>query len=122
MWFLGHSASLGCSKCLKSKCLKAFPGSAGNMKYRGFDHSTWAPRTNQMHRQDVKCILKCKSAKESEFGCRYSALVRLPYFDPLRMLTIDPMHNLYLGSGKHMLHLWLEHDLLSSSHIDSEAC
>ena len=33
------------------------------------------------------------------------------------MLTIDPMHNLYLGSGKHMLHLWLDHDLLSTSHF-----
>ena len=44
--FLGHSASLDCSKCLK-----AYSGSAGNMNYSGFDHSSWAPITNQMHRQ-----------------------------------------------------------------------
>ena len=25
----------------------------------------------------------------------------LPYFDPLRFIPIDPMHNLYLGTGKH---------------------
>ena len=34
-------------------------------------------------------------------GCRYSVLLDLPYFDPVRMTIIDPMHNLYLGTAKH---------------------
>lgn len=113
--FLGHSASLGCSKCLKR-----FSGSVGNMNYSGFNRSTWPPRTNEIHRQSVQSILQCKtkteqSKKEAELGCRYSELMKLPYFDPVRMLTVDQMHNLFLGTGKHMLHLWLEHGLLSSS-------
>lgn len=39
---------------------------------------------------------------ESELGCRYSILLELPYFDPIRMTIIDPMHNLFLGSAKHI--------------------
>ena len=36
--FLGHTARLGCCKCLK-----AFPGSVGCMNYSGFDVSKWPP-------------------------------------------------------------------------------
>ena len=39
---------------------------------------------------------------ELQLGCRYSVLVDLPYFDPIRMLLIDPMHNLYMGTAKHI--------------------
>jgi len=44
--FLGHSASLGCSKCLKS-----FPGPAGKKDYSGFDITNWPKRTNEYHRK-----------------------------------------------------------------------
>lgn len=54
-----------------------------------------------------------QAQKESQYGCRYSVLLKLPYFDPPRMLIIDPMHNLFLGTGKHMLNIWLEHKLFS---------
>ena len=48
--------------------------------------------------------------KESEVGCRYSVLLDLPYFDPVRMLIIDPMHNLYLGTAKYVFQkLWMVH-------------
>lgn len=42
-----------------------------------------------------------ESQIESKLGCRYSVLLKLPYFDPVRMTLIDPMHNLFLGSAKH---------------------
>ena len=45
----------------------------------------------------------------------FSALIELPYFDPPRMLIIDPMHNLFWGTGKHMLHLWVNSGILSNS-------
>ena len=113
--FLSHSASLGCSKCLKS-----FKGSAGTMNYSGFDRQSWPLRTNEIHRQNVQLVQQCKTKteqtqKESLYGCRYSVLLKLPYFDPPRMLIVDPMHNLFLGSGKHMLNIWLEHNILSPS-------
>ena len=113
--FLSHSASFGCSKCLKS-----FKGTVGNMNYSGFDRSSWPLKTNEIHRQNAQLIQQSKTKteqaqKESQFGCRYSVLLKLPYFDPPRMLIIDPMHNIFLGTGKHMLSIWLEHRLLSPS-------
>lgn len=92
--FLGHSASLGCSKCYK-----IFPGSVGCKDYSGFNRESWKPRTGLQHRKDVEKISQCTSLTarnrlESSLGCRYSSLLQLPYFDPTVMLTIDPMHNL----------------------------
>lgn len=88
------------------------------MCYSGFDRSLWPPRTNQIHRSNVEEVLKCqtKTARaklESELGCRYSILLDLPYFDPPTMLTVDLMHNLFLGTGKHMINIWLQKGLLN---------
>lgn len=92
------------------------------MDYSGFNRCSWDSRTNETHRKDADSTKQCttmssRDKKESELGCSYSALLQLPYFDPVRMHTIDPMHNLFLGSGKHMLSLWIKHDLLSSNHF-----
>lgn len=35
-----------------------------------------------------------------EHGARWSELLRLPYFDPVRMMVIDPMHCVLLGLMK----------------------
>lgn len=98
--FLSHSAALGCSKCLK-----CFPGSVGEMNYSGFNRREWIERKSEDHRKCVERLMKCKSKSSrakllTELGCRCSALLDLPYFDPIRMHVIDPMHNLFLGSGK----------------------
>lgn len=105
--FLGCSARLGCSKCMKK-----FPGEPGTMDYSGFERSMWPPRTATVHRESVKKINLCKTktekaAVESSLGCRYSVLLDLPYFDAPRQLIIDPMHNLFLGTGKHMIDVWI---------------
>lgn len=115
--FLGHSAKLGCARCLK-----VFSGSVGSMNYSGFDRNSWPPRTNSTHRKSVEKVLQCntkqqQSTTESSEGCRYSSLLRLKYFDPVRMLSIDPMHNLFLGTGKHMLELWLNLGIINSRHF-----
>ena len=39
---------------------------------------------------------------------KYSVLFELPYIDPTRMIIKDPMHNLLLGTAKHMLNVWKE--------------
>ena len=117
--FLSYNARLGCSKCLKE-----FPGSIKekNRDYAGFDRSLWPPRTNAQHRENVRKLSSCKTKTElaqaeSTFGCRYSCLLDLPYFDPVRFLTIDPMHNLFLGTGKRILSLWKDLDLLDKTHF-----
>ena len=110
--FLGHSATLGCSKCLK-----AFPGQVGQKDYSGFNRSQWKARNLEEHRKSIASIRHCKTKSsrnnlEYKYGCRFSALLDLPYFDPVRMHVIDPMHNLYLGSAKHVFkNLWIEQGL-----------
>ncbi len=38
-----------------------------------------------------------------KYGAFRSVLYDLPYYDPIRMLVIDPMHNLFLGSAKRFI-------------------
>ena len=69
-----------------------------------------------------KIILDCatkteQKRKESELGCRYSCLLQLPYFDPVRMLTVDP--NLYMGTAKTiMLKVWFERGIIDTSQTE----
>lgn len=99
-----YTANLGCSRCYCNFGTGVF----GKHNYSGFDRSNWNLRDNEKHRKDVESTLnKCKTKtsrnlKESELGCRYSCLLQLPYFDAVRMLIIDPMHNLYLGTAKYI--------------------
>lgn len=116
--FLSHNARLGCSKCLKE-----FTGPIGSQNYSGFDRSQWLPRCDKDHRDNVDMLKKCKtkselSRRESELGCRNSIMLKLPYFSPTRFLAIDPMHNLFLGTGKHMLTLWSDNGLLTKHHFN----
>ena len=115
--FLGHSATMGCNKCKKE-----FPGMVGEKNYGGFDRSLWPERKNHTHREECKLILESTSKGdklklEKQFGTRYSCLLELPYFDPVCMTPIDPMHNLFLGTAKHMFKIWKTKGLL-----DDEKC
>ena len=81
--FLAHSATLGCNKCEKE-----FPGSAGSKDYSGFDREKWTKRTIEVHRNNIHEIQQAKTKTErdkleSKYGCRYSVLLQLPYFDPI---------------------------------------
>ncbi len=117
--FLGHSANLGCSKCLKE-----FPGTVGQKDYSGFDRTQWPRRNLQQHRDNVNNITQCiaktrRDELESKYGCRYSVLLKLPYFDPVRMAIIDPMHNLYLGTAKRLLKdVWVAESFISSTDMN----
>ncbi|XP_023933297.1 uncharacterized protein LOC106175327 [Lingula anatina] len=112
--FLSHSATFGCSKCLKK-----FPGSVKDGKdYSGFDKENWQARSKYQHSQAIRRLRKCKtktSLKEMErsVGYRYTALSELEYFDTVRFHVVDPMHNLFLGTAKHIFKLWLSKEILS---------
>jgi hypothetical protein len=63
------------------------------------------------HRQHSLNYLKCDTvAKQKEIerqhGCRYSVLLELPYYKVIRFCIVDPMHNLLLGTVKHILSVW----------------
>lgn len=112
--FLGHTATLGCNKCLKRFSVNVGQSS----DFSGYDRENWTLRTGEMHRSSVQEVLKETTkagitAAESRLGVRYSILLRLPYFDPVRFTAIDIMHNLFLGSGKNVFNLWIEKCVLT---------
>lgn len=116
--FLGHSATLGCSRCKKQ-----FPGAVGKKDYSGFDRDNWTARNNCTHRLDVSKTIACltitdREKKESELGVRYSEFLRLPYFDPVRMLIIDPMHCLYLGIAKHFKNVLISKEIITTKLLE----
>ncbi|THH26684.1 hypothetical protein EUX98_g7505 [Antrodiella citrinella] len=48
---------------------------------------------------------------------RYTQLARLPYFDLVRQVVIDPMHNLFLGIVKnHFYAIWVQQNILREKH------
>ena len=111
--FLGHFAKLACNKCLKE---------FAQHDYSGFNRQNWQQRTNDTHREHCREALKetTKAAiqkTESKYGIRYSVLLVLPYFDPIKFTVIDPMHNLFLGTGKHVFKVWVELECLTTTSL-----
>ena len=116
--FLGHNATLGCNKCLKSfNCI-----TSGTVDYSGYDRENWTFRTGQGHREQCRKVLNENTKTrmrniESTYGVRYSTLLMLPYFDPVRFTVVEIMHNLFLGTGKYMFKVWLSLNLLTKENL-----
>ena len=97
----------GCSCCKKN-----FKSGEG-LDFSGFDRENWKPRNSSEHKRAAKRTLEETSPAAqqrlcSELGARYSVLQELEYFDCIRYFVVDPMHNLYLGTAKHMMkNVWL---------------
>lgn len=75
-----------------------------------------------MHRELAKELMKEKTLTvlhdaESKLGLRYSILLSFPYFDPVRFTAIDPMYNLFLGTGKHAFEVWVDSGLITKKHL-----
>ena len=121
--FAGHSACRGCSKCMKE-----FPSGVfqNKMDHSGYDQDTWDLRSNSDYKIQSEQYLQAatKIAKKNivtQFGVRYSVLVKLPYFDIIRMHVVYPMHNFLLGTTKHMMHVWTEMNIISKADLDTIA-
>lgn len=118
--FKGHAANLGCSRCLKQ-----FPGELGKKDYSGFNREAWPLRSLVVHRQQAQQIRQAssnsqKKSLETATGVKYSVLLELDYFNPIRFNIIDPMHNLFLGTAKTILRdVWLSRGIISHKQLDS---
>ena len=111
--FLSHNANLGCNKCYKDFSTHS----------PLFDRSNWKLRTAIEHRQECQKInlevTKTKlRAAESQYGVRFCALLRLGYYDSIKFVAVDLMHNLLLGTAKHMFCTWIDLGLLSNSNLE----
>ena len=101
--FLGHKADLGCSRCkFSAEREKGARGARGRMSY--YTSSRCTDRTHD------EVVLQAQEYREAETklraaeiaqknGVRYSELMRLEYFDIVRMSATDPMHTFLLGLG-----------------------
>ena len=119
--FVGHNAIKGCNRCLLSFPTEKF---GDKPDFSNFDRSQWLPRTNELNRDAAKQHKECNTQTqqhelEQKFGVRYTLLNELPYFDASRMTVIDPMHNLLLGTAKHMVEMWKSSSLLNSKDMDA---
>ena len=99
--FMGHASNKGCSVNTK-------------IDFSGFEPCP--PRTNFEHPQQAQEAINQTSAgdcfdTEQKNGTRYTELLSLPYFDCVRFHVIDPMHNLFTGTAKHVMkNIWLDSD------------
>lgn len=99
--FLGHKADLGCHMCkIRAVRENGTRGASGRMSY--YTQSPCEARKNEEVRQQASDFNKAKSKLEAKTiaqhnGVRFSELVRLPYFDIVKMSFLDPMHTILLG-------------------------
>jgi len=118
--FVGHSATMGCSKCAKQF---HYDHDAHKLDFSGYDRDNWPIQTLSAHREVCNKYLLTQTkiqrkSIEREHGVRYSVLVDLPYFNPIRYTVVDPMHNLFLGTAKHVMQTWINKDVLSKADLE----
>ena len=67
------------------------------------------------HRKDANDYLGAKTSSQllSKNGVRYSLLLELPYLDIVKFHTIDPMHNMLLGTAKHVIKTWIKNEIIT---------
>ena len=90
--------------------------------YSGFDRDSWPPRNNSSHCVHAEMVRKASTQSRheplaSKYGVYYSCLLQLEYFDAVRFTVIDPMHNLFLGTAKHVFKLWVKNNLLTKKDL-----
>lgn len=115
--FTGHHSKKGCNKCTKTFNIG---GIGVPNDYSGFEPCEL--RNIVEHRRQIDEISaqstqELRNSTESSYGSRYSELLRLPYFDCVRFTVVDPMHNLFLGTAKHMMEIWLDSSTLTASDL-----
>ncbi|CDO75810.1 hypothetical protein BN946_scf184951.g8 [Trametes cinnabarina] len=93
--FASHAAKWFCSFCRLIKKLIC-----------NIERATWPTRSAKEHRHLAAQWRDAATEAErqglfKEHGVRWSELLRLPYWDPIRFPVVDAMHNLLLGNLRH---------------------
>ncbi|KAG1729231.1 hypothetical protein EDD22DRAFT_853172 [Suillus occidentalis] len=91
-------------------------------KPQSFQNGAFQPRTNTEQRDLGERYrnlgtLNAQKAFVKEYATRYTQLSRLPYFDLVEQIVIDPMHNFFLGLVKtHFYNIWVQSKILRANH------
>ncbi len=113
----GHvSALVSCHRCEKKANYENRQHNFAGMD----DLEEWFyTRSSTEHRQHALNWRRCKSDASrkrmvKQTGVRWSELLRLQYFDPIRFIIIDPMHCLFLGIARWIVkRIWIEEGILA---------
>jgi hypothetical protein len=117
----GHvSALVSCHRCEKKANYEN-----RQHNFAGMDNmNEWfVRRDSSQHRENALGWRRCNSnAARKRFvkqtGVRWSELLRLPYFDPICFIIVDPMHCLFLGIARWIVkRLWIDTEVLSSDSL-----
>ena len=75
------------------------------MNFSGLDRENWVARSGSRYAQDAYSTTTNTELRnrERELGCCYSVLLKRPYFDTPRLLVVNCIHNLFIGTAKHFL-------------------
>ena len=117
--FLGYSSKHACWKCEK-----IFPYNSvlNRVDFSGEDIGIL--RTHEQHKKNALCALSAvtpsqRNEIEKETGSRFTELMNLPYYDCIRYVIIDPMHNLLLVPPKHLFtKQWVSSGLLNKTALE----
>ncbi|GBC29442.2 uncharacterized protein LOC107692355 isoform X1 [Rhizophagus irregularis DAOM 181602=DAOM 197198] len=116
----GHvSALVSCHRCEKKANYEN-----GQHNFAGMDDVGYSARDSNEHRQNALGWRRCNSdaARKrfvKETGVRWSELLRLSYFDPIRFITVDPMHCLFLGIAKWIVkRIWIDGGILTPNSLN----
>lgn len=74
-----------------------------------------------LHLLLLHLYLQTKAARqaiEKDTGVRHCILNELQYFDCVRFHIIDPMHNLLLGTAKHVINLWIKKEIICDKQFE----
>ncbi len=113
----GHvSALVSCHRCEKKANYENRQHNFAGMD----DLEEWFyTRSSTEHRQHALNWRRCKSDASrkhmvKQTGVRWSELLRLQYFDPIRFIIIDLMHCLFLGIARWIVkRIWIEEGILT---------
>ncbi|GBC32907.2 hypothetical protein GLOIN_2v1775288 [Rhizophagus irregularis DAOM 181602=DAOM 197198] len=117
----GHiSALVSCHRCMKRANYEDHQHNFAGME----DMENWfITRDSTEHRQNALAWRSCNSTNSrknfiSEKGVRWSELLRLPYFDPIRFIIVDPMHCLFLGIARWIMkRIWIDEGVLTPNDL-----
>ena len=76
----------------------------------------------EQHKHSLELMKNASTPTERQelqrrYGVSWSVLCKLPYFDIVKYHLIDPMHNFYLGTAKHMVKIWKDRGLLNQENL-----
>ncbi|GET66053.1 hypothetical protein GLOIN_2v1883106 [Rhizophagus irregularis DAOM 181602=DAOM 197198] len=118
----GHvSALVSCHRCQKKA---NYENHQHNFAGMGDMEDWFVAKDSNEHLQNALGWRQCNSDTSrkrfvKQTGVRWSELLRLPYFDPIRFTIVDPMHCLFLGIAKWIVkRIWVDQGILTSSMLN----